>query len=559
MPARIFNYGVPPQRLRTFLVLFALALTAPLVGLGIYALTRMASFERAETERQIVQAAESLAADIDRELDRATVVLETLTSFDPLKRRDWRAFHAQAVAALRRSKAAIVVIDRNYQQVVDTLREFGAELPKTADIATARRVFETKQRQVSDLFKGSISGRPVFNVEVPVIEGEDVPLVLIMSFQASYIADVLQAARLPTPWITGVTDNNGIILARSERHEEFVGQPLPSQLLEQSRTASGVFTSMSAAGVPIVRATARSQIAGWLVSATVPVSYVEAPSSRSQAFALGMIGTAIALGIGLAYIFGGFMARPLTAATDAARKVGQGLAVAPLRTPLKEANVLTATLSTASSELRAATADLTRQKEHSEFLMRELAHRSKNQIAVITGMAQQTARESDSVQDFVTRFAQRIQGLAQSQDLLLRQDWQGAWLSDLVCAHLDLFAIRQRAKVEGPAVFVSAHAVQNLGFALHELGTNATKHGALAREHGEVLVSWAMPAGQGTIELEWRERDGAAVQPPTRQGFGHLVLAQLVAQALGGSAELKFLAAGFRWRLTFPLTHALKV
>jgi hypothetical protein len=97
---------------------------------------------------------------------------------------------------------------------------------------------------------------------------------------------VLRAARLSPPWITGVTDNNGIILARSERHDDFVGKPLPTPLLEQSRTASGVFTSTSAAGIPIARAIVRSQVAGWLVSATVPVSYVEAPSLRIQGFAL---------------------------------------------------------------------------------------------------------------------------------------------------------------------------------------------------------------------------------------------------------------------------------
>jgi two-component sensor histidine kinase len=122
--------------------------------------------------------------------------------------------------------------------------------------------------------------------------------------------------------------------------------------------------------------------------------------------------------------------------------------------------------------------------------MRELAHRSKNQLAVISGMAQQTARQSDNVPEFVARFAQRIQGLAQSQDLLLRQDWQGAWLNDLVMAHLDLFGIRPRTQVEGPPLFIGAHAVQNLGFALHELGTNAIKHGALSVERGQVHITW---------------------------------------------------------------------
>ena len=224
MPARVFEYGVPPQRIRTFLILFALALALPLIFLGVYALHSMASLEQAETERRVMQVADALAADIDQELDRATVTLETLATSEALRRRDWQAFHAQAALALKRTQAAIVLIDRNYQQLVDTLKEYGAELPKTADMDTAKRVFESKQRQVSDLFRGSISGRPVFNVEVPVIEGDNVPYVLIMSFRASHIADLLRAARLEAPWITGVTDNKGIILARSERHEEFVGK-----------------------------------------------------------------------------------------------------------------------------------------------------------------------------------------------------------------------------------------------------------------------------------------------------------------------------------------------
>ena len=78
MPARVFKHGVPPQRIRTFLVLFAVALAAPLLGLAIYGLNRMASLEQAQIERRVVQVAEDLAHDIDRELDRATTILDTL-------------------------------------------------------------------------------------------------------------------------------------------------------------------------------------------------------------------------------------------------------------------------------------------------------------------------------------------------------------------------------------------------------------------------------------------------------------------------------------------------
>jgi two-component sensor histidine kinase len=550
MPARIFDYGVPPQRIRTFLVLFALALTLPLLGIGIYALDRMAAFGQAETESRVMQVAKDLAADIDLELDRATATLETLATSEALRRRDFRAFHAQATLALKRRKAAIALVDPTFQQLADTLKDFGEALPRTADPETARRVFKSKERQVSNLFRGSISGRPVFNVEVPVVEGDAVPFVLIMSFQASHIADLLKSAGLELPWITGVTDNNGIILARSERHDEFVGKPLPAELLAQSRSATQVFRGTSVAGEHILRATMRSQIAGWLVSATLPVSHADAPRNRGQLFALGLISAALLLGGLLAYMFGGFMTRPLAAATSAAEAVGKGERVEPRRTPLAEANILTATLSNASSELK-------RRQQHTEFLMQELAHRAKNQLAVVKGMAVQTAKQSASVNDFMHEFTQRIGALAQSQDLLLRQNWQGAWMVDLVKAHLDLFVAAQRVEANGPPLFLNGNAVQNIGFALHELATNASKHGALLGSGGRVTIQWSGPDSDNRIHVLWSEHDGPAVNSPLRRGFGHLVLTELVARALEGQAKLDFSPQGICWQLDVPASQVL--
>ena len=371
-----------------------------------------------------------------------------------------------------------------------------------------------------------------------------------MSFPVAQLADLLRSAPLDPPWITGVTDNKGIILARSERHEDFVGTLLPAELLAQSRASKGVFRGTSVAGVNVLRATVRSKIAGWLVSATVPVLYADAPRRRSQLFAAAMIGTALALGAALAYVFGGFMARPLSAATAAAEAVGRGEQVEPLQSPLVEANVLTSSLSEASSELK-------RRQEHSEFLMRELAHRVKNQLAVVRGMALQTAKQSGSVDEFVAQFTPRLEGFVKSQDVLLRQNWQGASMSDLVHAHLELFAAEERARVSGPPIFLVAMAVQNIGFALHELATNASKHGALSTMGGCVVISWSGPGDDDRIRLEWAERGGPAVHSPVRQGFGHAVLTKLVAQALEGTSTLKFFSDGLRWELDIPGSNAL--
>ncbi len=108
-------------------------------------------------------------------------------------------------------------------------------MPKTTDTVTAQKVFDTKQRQVSDVFVGQVSRQPVINVEVPVFEGGQVRYVLIMALDATRFEQMLQSQRLESDWITGITDNKGIILARSERHADFVGKPLPKELLEQSR------------------------------------------------------------------------------------------------------------------------------------------------------------------------------------------------------------------------------------------------------------------------------------------------------------------------------------
>jgi len=548
MPARVFKYGVPPQRIRTFLILFAVALAAPLTGLAICSLNRMAGLEQADIERRVLQVAEELAHDIDRELDRATAILDTLGTSMLLRRGDLSAFHEQAKAALKHAGAAIVLVDRTYQQVTSTMAEFGAPLPKTADPETARRVFETKQRQVSGLFRGSMDGRAVFNVEVPVLAGDTVLYVLIMSFQANHIANLITRANLGSPWINGVTDTDGIILARSERHDDFVGKPLPTDLLERSRDAKGVFRAKNVAGADILRATVRSEVAGWLVSATVPVSFLEEPRRRGQLFAGLMLGTALTLGLALAYIFAGFMARPITDATAAAVNVGAGKLVEPLHSPLAEANTLAAVLSEASLELK-------NRQEHAAFLMGELAHRAKNQLAVVRGMALQTARQSRNVDEFTEGFNQRLQGLAESQDLMVRQNWQGAWLSDLVQAHVKLFAATSRTDVSGPALFLDATAVQNIGFALHELATNASKYGALHSPDGRVSVSWHRIDDR--IHLEWKETGGPDTNQPERKGFGSLVLTQLVPRSLQGNATLEFTPQGCRWMLDFPASHVV--
>jgi PAS domain S-box-containing protein len=199
-------------------------------------------------------------------------------------------------------------------------------------------------------------------------------------------------------------------------------------------------------------------------------------------------------------------------------------------------------------------------EEHIAFLMRELAHRSKNLVAVIQAIAHQTARHSEDVADFIDRFSARLVSLARTQDLLTGKDRNGADLEELVESQLEPFveASRRRLSAQGPAVVLDPAATQNIGLALHELATNAAKYGALSVPEGRVLIDWKLigkPDGARTLHLSWRERDGPTVSQPARKGFGHVVVERTLADSLQASVTLKFSAGGLTWEAEIPSDH----
>jgi PAS domain S-box-containing protein len=207
-----------------------------------------------------------------------------------------------------------------------------------------------------------------------------------------------------------------------------------------------------------------------------------------------------------------------------------------------------------------AAVDVTDQKEREtriRLLMRELTHRSKNLLTVIDAIARQTATHSDGVKDFLSRFRERLQSLAGSHDQLVQEDWQGAWLRELVLSQLGHYFDRDSKAIviEGPRMRVAPEAAQHIGLALHELATNAAKYGALSQPSGQVRINWDVEQdeqGDPVCCMRWQESGGPPVAPPTRRGFGHVVIERTVARALGGSVHLDFAPEGVHWTLTFP-------
>lgn len=198
-------------------------------------------------------------------------------------------------------------------------------------------------------------------------------------------------------------------------------------------------------------------------------------------------------------------------------------------------------------------------QEHEHFLMREITHRSKNLLAIVQSMARQTARSSDTIDQFQAVFMQRVQGLSASHDLLVTENWVGAPLSELIQKHLQMFvqANRENLEISGPTVYVNANAAQALGLAMHELATNSVKYGALSSSAGKISVVWAYEPDGGTprLALTWKETGGPPVKPPERKGFGHFVMERMAAQSLDGEVNIQFLPGGLVWKISMPASN----
>ena len=198
-----------------------------------------------------------------------------------------------------------------------------------------------------------------------------------------------------------------------------------------------------------------------------------------------------------------------------------------------------------------------RYEEHIRLLMREVNHRSKNLLTVVMSMARQTARTA-SPAEFVERFSQRLYGLAASQDLIVRGNWGGVSVADLVKSQLIHLAEEiqdHRVQMEGPEMILSPSAAEGIGVALHELSTNALKYGSLSGPEGTVAITWNIDGDDNSFRIGWVERGGPLVKAPDRTGFGRTVIEKMAASAVGGRVELDYAPTGLQWTLIAPMTE----
>ena len=199
--------------------------------------------------------------------------------------------------------------------------------------------------------------------------------------------------------------------------------------------------------------------------------------------------------------------------------------------------------------------DITEHKQrehHFEFMLRELSHRSKNLLAVIQAITHQTLRHARSPAEFETAVSGRLQALAAAHDLLLKEDWRGAEVSEIVKHQFRVLGgiDSERFSFAGPDVVLPTGPAQELSICIYELMTNALKYGALSNSSGRVSILWHVDspdAGPRTLKFVWREIGGPPVAQPERGGFGINVLVRRSETKPNAPPALEFLTEGVRW------------
>lgn len=200
--------------------------------------------------------------------------------------------------------------------------------------------------------------------------------------------------------------------------------------------------------------------------------------------------------------------------------------------------------------------DITVQRQHEQqiqMLMGEINHRAKNMLAVVQAMVMRTADRS-----FAESLGARLQALSRNQDLLIKRNWSGTPIGELIESQLaavnDL--IGTRVMIEGErGLLLSPVASETIGLAIHELTTNATKYGALSNADGTVRIACEIrhTVDGRKLDLIWHEQGGPPVGEPNHAGFGTVMIDRNPRSALGADVEISYSESGLRWCLNAPL------
>ena len=390
--------------------------------------------------------------------------------------------------------------------------------------------------------------------------------VLAAAVDLGWLARDLQAnLRLPSTSLT-VADGDGVILVRYPEGGDWVGKRVPEERMRiLDGRGEGVRVDTGIDGRERVLANAHpmgAASAAWItVGRDRDVAYADVDAATRRGIVLIGLGAVMAAAAALlagrlfirrpferllrtaaAWQSGDLAARTGLAAGDEFGRLGRKL------------DGMASSLQRNADELRDEVRNGRAMQERQVTMLHELNHRVKNTLATVQALARQSTREGEASGE---RLEARILALSKTHDLLTRDDWSGAPLTAILEGEIGPYRDgTTRFLTEGPEVELPPRHVLSLGMTLHELATNAAKHGALSVPDGEVRVTWRVTTSEGgarRLDLVWAEAGGPPTAPPERRGFGTRLIGVSIERELEGRVTLDFAREGLRCSVDVPL------
>ena len=543
VPARTRRRWTRSQPVALYLFALVLVILIPALVVSLVLLNRNNQAQEDVVRGLTNATVQAMGQSVERELAGMVTTLRVLSTSESLVEERYEEFHDRAVVALAGSGAYLLALDAGFNQLLNTRVAYGEVLGRTSDPATAAETLERGTPTVSGLFFGQTAQRWVFNVLLPVPDNAQAVL-LGLTQNAENLAVALQSRQLPAGWHAALVDSGNLVVAATPEAGFETGDVLPMRQTLDS--VPGEWRRERFDGQEVVTSEWRSALSGWRVIAWASSEAIARPLDDSLLW-LAAWGTIIAAAAGfLAFMIAQRIGLSVRGLRRDAQRLGLGETVAAKAYPVAEIAEVSRSLADASAKRQAADSEV-------RFLMREVAHRSKNQMTVIAAMARQTARGATDVPSYVAGFERRVLGLARSTDLLLTHGRAGVALGDLLESQIAPFAPPDphRVKLAGPPVRLNVQAAQILGMAAHELATNAAKYGAFAGDDGTLLVRWEKAGDR--LDVTWRETVSHGMPDSDRVGFGTTVLKTMVGKSLGAEVERICHDDGIEWHFAIPL------
>lgn len=517
-----------------------LALAAPSVAFSALLLLQSDNVNRATMSSRAAQGVDNIAEAMERELRSMSTNLALLASSGWVEKEEYSLLHAQATTALAGTDTYLVAVDNRNQQILNTRVPWGAQLGAAADILSVEAAVAKGQPTVSNRVFSPVAGKDVFNVTMPILSGESRVRALILTRDADQLSSIFKESPPPPGWAYAILDGASKLVSGNAPP---LGAP---DLLNQlcSTEASGLHVQ-KVNGVEFAAESEKLQAWGWRACVWTSSDQTEATiSQRWRNFTLitlAIVSTTIVAGIVLGRVLSGGIRR----AAAVSRALDAGGTVPEVRSRVREVDDVLGTLT------RAARRRL-QHEEDLKVLLRETAHRAKNQIAIASALARLSARSAVSTEQLRDDLVARLAALGRSIDMMSASPSGAVPLKQLASTQLEPFAVDHpdRLELAGPDLRVAPATAQSLGLVLHELATNAAKYGAWSRPEGRVRLDWSENAEGLTIV--WSEQDGPATSEPSRSGFGTSLIEMMIERSLGGTVGRDYRTTGLVVTLKLP-------